>query len=98
MLTEWGVDKFNLWMDLNQFYLYLGNEFIMSIWVDSNGILQFEFGEEWEDYLLEGTLKDIQKEAQEMIDTSKTKGKGKGKSKEGGTKGKKGKGKKGKNQ
>ena len=61
MLTEWGEDKFNLWVDLNRFYLYLGNEFIMSVWVDSNGILQSEFGEEWEDYLLEETLKNIRK-------------------------------------
>ena len=68
----------------------------MAVWTDSDKNLQFEFGKEWEEYLAEGTLKDIQKQAQEMIDVSTTRNKGKGKNKDGGVKEKANKGTKGK--
>ena len=86
-LVEWeGFGKFEVWVDVKNFAIYFNNEFIASIKVNSKKELEFQYGEEWEDYLKQGNLNEIISECKDMIGRSlsaegKAKGKGKSKSK-----------------
>ena len=59
----------------------LGDDFIASATLDTNGQLKFSFGDGWESYLQEGNLKTIMEKASSMMNYSRLKGKGKEKGK-----------------
>ena len=83
-LVEWQWDKFEVWVDIPNTSIFLGNDYVASVQVDQDEI-HMDYETDWKNYLLEENLQELLDKAASQLRSSRQagsrKGKGKGKSK-----------------
>ena len=74
---ERGLHKSGIWVDKEQYTISYYDDWVCSIYLDTDDKLQYTLNEEWTEYLCEGNFEELRNQVSDRI----AKGGGKGKSK-----------------